>query len=52
MVNYFYRLADLERNHESYTRDYAVVAASEVESLTKRKPSRPAANANDKRLPA
>jgi malonyl-CoA decarboxylase len=36
MVNYLYRLADLEKNHESYTRDYHVVAASEIESLSKR----------------
>jgi malonyl-CoA decarboxylase len=36
MVNYFYKLADLERNHEAYTRDYLVVAASEIESLAKR----------------
>jgi len=36
MVNYLYRLADLEKNHESYTRDYEVVAASEIEALAKR----------------
>jgi malonyl-CoA decarboxylase len=52
MVNYFYRLSDLERNHESYSRDYEVVATSEIESIAKRKPSRPATPANDKRLPA
>jgi len=53
MVNYFYRFADLERNHETYTRDYQIVATSEIESLAKRKVPRPAAsNANDKRLPA
>ena len=53
MVNYFYRFADLERNHETYTRDYQIVATSEIESLAKRKAPRPAAtNANDKRLPA
>ena len=52
MVNYFYRLNDLERNHENYTRDYQIVAASEIESLAKRKTPRPAAAATDKRLPA
>ena len=36
MVNYLYRLPDLEKNHESYTRDYQVVAASEIETLAKR----------------
>ena len=35
MVNYLYRLADLEKNHESYSRDFQVVAASEIESLAK-----------------
>jgi malonyl-CoA decarboxylase len=52
MVNYFYRLADLERNHESYTRDYDVVAASEIESLAKNKTPRPATPATDKQSPA
>jgi malonyl-CoA decarboxylase len=52
MVNYFYRLADLEKNHETYTRDYQIVAASEIESLAKRKIVRPANPANNKRLPA
>lgn len=52
MVNYFYRLADLERNHESYTRDYAVVAASEIESLARNKTPRPAPPATDQRSPA
>ena len=42
MVNYFYRFTDLEKNHETYTRDYHVVAASEIESLAKRKAPRPA----------
>jgi malonyl-CoA decarboxylase len=36
MVNYLYRLADLEKNHETYSRDYQVVAASEIETLSKR----------------
>ena len=52
MVNYFYRLADLEKNHESYTRDYQIVAASEIESLAKRKTLRPTAVPGNKRLPA
>jgi malonyl-CoA decarboxylase len=52
MVNYLYRLADLEKNHEAYTRDYDVVAASEIESLARRKMTRPAAPSNGKRLPA
>jgi malonyl-CoA decarboxylase len=52
MVNYFYRLNDLERNHENYTREYEIAAASEIESLAKRKASRPAAPAAGKRLPA
>lgn len=42
MVNYFYRLADLEKNHEGYTRDYEIAATSEIESLAKRKAPRPA----------
>ena len=52
MVNYFYRLADLERNHEAYTRDYEIVATSDIESLAKRKAPRPATAPNKKRLPA
>jgi malonyl-CoA decarboxylase len=52
MVNYFYRLADLEKNHETYTRDYHIVAASEIESLAKRKTMRPAPGPHNKRLPA
>jgi malonyl-CoA decarboxylase len=52
MVNYFYRLPDLEKNHEAYTRDYEIVATSEIESLAKRKTSRPGTVAGNKRLPA
>jgi malonyl-CoA decarboxylase len=52
MVNYFYRLPDLEKNHETYTRDYHIVAASEIESLAKRKIARPTTASNNKRLPA
>jgi malonyl-CoA decarboxylase len=43
MVNYYYRITELERNHESYTRDFQIVAASEIESMAKRKTLRPAA---------
>jgi malonyl-CoA decarboxylase len=35
-VNYLYRLSDLERNHELYTRDYRVAASREIENLAKR----------------
>jgi malonyl-CoA decarboxylase len=52
MVNYFYRLADLESNHEAYIHDYEVVTTSEIESLARRKTPRPATPSNDKRLPA
>jgi malonyl-CoA decarboxylase len=52
MVNYLYRLGDLEKNHEAYTRDYEIVAASEIESLARRKATRPANPSNGKRLPA
>ncbi|MGH9647220.1 MAG: malonyl-CoA decarboxylase domain-containing protein, partial [Bryobacteraceae bacterium] len=52
MVNYFYRLSDLESNHEAYIHDYEVVATSEIEALAKRKSPKPATPANDKRLPA
>ena len=43
---------DLERNHEDYTRDYEIVATSEIESLAKRKAPRPATRSDNKRLPA
>jgi len=51
MVNYLYRLGDLEKNHEAYTRDYEVVAASEIESLARRKATRPANPSSGKRSP-
>lgn len=38
MVNYVYRLADMERNHEAYARDYRVVASHELERLAKQSP--------------
>jgi len=37
-VNYLYRLSDLERNHELYSRDYRVAASREIEALSKRWP--------------
>ena len=37
MVNYVYRLDDLERNHEAYATDYRVVASHEIERLAKRR---------------
>jgi len=36
MANYVYKLADIERNHESYTKDFKVNASREVEMLAKR----------------
>jgi malonyl-CoA decarboxylase len=38
MVNYVYRLADVERNHERYFRDHAVVASPLVERLARESP--------------
>jgi malonyl-CoA decarboxylase len=35
MVNYVYRLGDVERNHEAYAREHRVVAARQVEKLAK-----------------
>jgi len=52
MVNYFYRVSELERNHETYTRDFQIAAASEIESLAKRKTPRFPTPANVKQLPA
>jgi malonyl-CoA decarboxylase len=34
-LNYRYRLNDLERNHELYTRDYRVAASRDIEALAK-----------------
>ena len=34
-VNYLYRLADLERNHELYTRDNRVATSRDIEQLAK-----------------
>ncbi len=38
MVNYVYRLREVERNHESYTKEFRVVASSRVDALAKRCP--------------
>jgi malonyl-CoA decarboxylase len=38
MVNYSYRLEDVERNHERYFADHAVVASRAVEKLARRSP--------------
>ncbi len=35
MVNYRYRLADMERNHEAYATNYTIVASRELERLAK-----------------
>ena len=35
MANYVYRLGDVERNHELYTREFKVVGSSEVQALAK-----------------
>jgi malonyl-CoA decarboxylase len=36
MANYVYKLADVERNHELYIKNYKVNASAEVEALAKR----------------
>ena len=38
MVNYVYRLDDVERNHERYFADHAVVASRTVEKLARKSP--------------
>ena len=38
MVNYIYRLEDVERNHERYFADHAVVASRAVEKLARKSP--------------
>jgi hypothetical protein len=35
MVNYRYRLADMERNHEAYATNYTIIASREFERLAK-----------------
>jgi malonyl-CoA decarboxylase len=38
MVNYAYRLEDVERNHERYFADHAIVASRAVEKLARKSP--------------
>jgi malonyl-CoA decarboxylase len=47
MVNYVYRLADVERNHERYFRHHTVVASRAVARLARECPmaSQPPASA-------
>lgn len=40
MVNYVYRLSDVERNHEAYARHYRIAASSEFQRLVKAGPRR------------
>ncbi len=35
MVNYIYNLADVERNHELYMKEYKIAASRQIESLAK-----------------
>jgi malonyl-CoA decarboxylase len=35
MVNYVYRLAEVERNHEAYMKEYKVIASRQIEMLSK-----------------
>ncbi len=36
MVNYVYRLSDVEKNHEAYAARYEVIASPEIERLARR----------------
>jgi malonyl-CoA decarboxylase len=36
MVNYVYRLAEVERNHEQYSKEFGILASLEIERLAKR----------------
>ena len=38
MVNYVYKLADVERNHEAYVKERKVITSSRLESLAKDAP--------------
>ena len=38
MVNYIYRLEEVERNHERYFSEHAVVASRAVEKLARKSP--------------
>ena len=35
MVNYVYRLGDVEKNHEAYVREHEVVASHELKKLAR-----------------
>ena len=35
MANYVYRLGDVERNHEQYTREFKIASSNEVQALAK-----------------
>ncbi len=35
MVNYVYRLGDVERNHEQYSKEFRISASREIEKLAK-----------------
>jgi malonyl-CoA decarboxylase len=48
MVNYVYRLEDVERNHERYFADHAIVASRAVQKLARKSPLA----ANEKRTEA
>jgi hypothetical protein len=36
MTNYVYRLAEVERNHESYSREFKIASSRAIEMLAKR----------------
>ena len=38
MANYIYRMSELERNYETYTRDYTIASSSDVTRLARRSP--------------
>ena len=35
MVNYVYKLADVEANHEAYVKEHRVIASSRLEKLAR-----------------
>jgi malonyl-CoA decarboxylase len=41
-VNYVYRLADVERNHEAYAKTGKIVASHDIQSLAKKLALKPA----------
>ena len=38
MVNYFYKLADIEKNHESYVSEGEIIYSSQIKSLLRKNP--------------